>query len=52
MAALEFLASSKGRKLSFWSTLEEAKRQKHRVFFLTASGKRGEDGVWITSRAG
>lgn len=50
MAALEYLASSKGRTLSFWLTEEEAKRQKQRVFYL-AGGQRN-DGVWITSRAG
>ncbi len=50
MAALEHLASIRGRTLSFWLTEEEAKRQKQRVFYL--AGGRHEDGVWITSRAG
>ena len=52
MAALEYLASRKNRTLSFWSTREEAQRQKHRVFYLSASGGTDQDeGVWITSRA-
>jgi hypothetical protein len=49
MAALDKLAARKGRTLSFWSTREEARRQKQRVFYL-AGIARGE-GVWITSRA-
>ncbi len=48
MAALEYLAAHKRRKLSFWSTEEEARRQKQRVFYLSGSGV--NDGVWITSR--
>jgi hypothetical protein len=52
MAALEYMASIKQRTLSFWSSQEEAKRQKQRVFYLSASGDDGDDGVWITSRAG
>lgn len=50
MAALEHLASMRGRTLSFWLTEEEAKRQKQRVFCL--ADQRRDDGVWITSRAG
>lgn len=50
MAALEFLADLKGRKLSFWLSEQDARRQKNRVFYLdTGSGV--QDGVWITSRA-
>lgn len=45
MATLEYLASRKGRTLSFWPTREDAQRQKQRVFEL-------QGGVWITSRAG
>ena len=53
MAALEYLASKKNRTLSFWSTQEEAERQKHRVFYLYGSRRDDDDdGVWITSRAG
>jgi SWIM zinc finger len=51
MATLEYLASLKGRTLSFWLTNEEAERQKHRVFYLQSEDNRHE-GVWITSRAG
>lgn len=50
MAALEFLAGSKNRRLSFWSSEDEARRQKRRVFFL--KGRSDNTGVWITSRAG
>lgn len=49
MAALEYIAQHKRRKLSFWSTEEEARRQKQRVFHLSGGINR-EDGVWITSR--
>lgn len=49
MAALDFLASRKGRTLSFWTSPEDARRQKQRVFYLQGTGQR-EDGVWITSR--
>jgi hypothetical protein len=52
MAALEYMASMKHRTLSFWPSEEDAKRQKQRVFYLSASGDDGDDGVWITSRAG
>lgn len=47
MAALEYLAGRKARTLSFWSTADDARRQKHRLFLLTD----GDDGVWITSRS-
>ncbi|RMF82067.1 MAG: SWIM zinc finger family protein [Chloroflexi bacterium] len=52
MAALDYLASLKGRRLSFWRTREEAKRQRHAIFHLV-NGDDGDDddGVWITSRA-
>jgi uncharacterized Zn finger protein len=49
MAALATLAERKGRALSYWLTEEEARRQRHRRFFLTRTGERGE-GVWVTSR--
>lgn len=51
MAALETLAGRKGRTLSYWLTEDEARRQRHRRFFLTRVGdfERAE-GVWITSR--
>lgn len=49
MAALEYLANTKDRTLSFWGSREDAIRQKQRTFYLTTDGK---DGVWITSRAG
>lgn len=50
MAALEYLASFKERRLSFWSNPEDARRQKQRVFVLKS--QRGGEGVWITSRSG
>ncbi len=48
MAALEMMAAQKGRSLSYWLTEDEARRQRHKRFYLT----RGDDaeGVWITSR--
>jgi hypothetical protein len=48
IAALERLANTRGRTLSFWTSKEEAERQKHRVLYLT--GQRDGEGVWITSR--
>lgn len=48
MAALEMLASRKGRSLSYWLTEDEARRQRHKRFFLTRGGD--DEGVWITSR--
>lgn len=49
MAALDTLAARRGRKLSFWLTVEDAERQKHRTFRLVGRGQ--DDGVWITSRS-
>ncbi|NDJ85424.1 MAG: SWIM zinc finger family protein [Chloroflexi bacterium] len=51
IAALEYLAGLKGRRLSFWLTQEDANRQKHRTFYL-AGGRNRQEGVWITSRTG
>lgn len=54
MAALEYLAAKKNRTLSFWTSETEARRQKHRVFYLTHNDEDDDqdEGVWITSRAG
>lgn len=49
LAALDALASRKGRALSFWTDKQSARRQKHRILFLSG-GRRQSDGVWITSR--
>lgn len=49
MATLNFVAEQKGRKLSFWQTEADAKRQKNRIFELTRLN--GKEQVWITSRA-
>lgn len=46
MAALEYLANCKERTLSFWRTLDDARRQKNKTFHLTND----REGVWITSR--
>jgi uncharacterized Zn finger protein len=48
IAVLNHLAELKRSSLSFWPTQEDARRQKRRTFQLTS--KRGEDGLWITSR--
>jgi uncharacterized Zn finger protein len=50
LATLEYLASRKGRRLSFWLDEADARRQKHRTFRLIDA--REEGNVWITSRAG
>lgn len=49
MAALRYLAHSKGRTLSFWKSIDDAERQNHRVFYLT-SRQSPKHGLWITSR--
>lgn len=49
IAALEHLAEVRGRKLSFWTKREDARRQKRRLFLLPDTDD--QDGVWITSRA-
>lgn len=49
LAALEYMASQKARTLSFWQSEEEARRQKHRLFYLL--GQSPEHGIWITSRS-
>ncbi|NWF67528.1 MAG: SWIM zinc finger family protein [Chloroflexi bacterium] len=50
MAALEALAAKRGRKLSFWRSRDEARRQKRRIFCLRSAAP-SEEGIWITSRA-
>ena len=49
MATLNAVAEQKGRKLSFWQTEADAKRQKNRIFELASESS--NDQVWITSRA-
>ena len=49
MAALEALAKKRGKRLSFWHSQEEAKRQRRRVFCLRDQEAK-TDGIWITSR--
>lgn len=49
VATLEYLAGRKGRRLSFWPTEGDARRQKHRTFRLVDS-RDSNGGVWITSR--
>lgn len=52
IAALEALAARRGRRLSFWTDISEAQRQKKRIFYLRGTKLRAEEeGVWITSRA-
>jgi hypothetical protein len=48
IAALERLANTRGRTLSFWVDRKAAERQKQRVLYL--EGQRDNEGVWITSR--
>lgn len=50
IAALEHLAYKRGRRLSFWTSREQARQQKRRLFYLT-DGRRRDGGIWITSRA-
>jgi hypothetical protein len=49
MAALDYPANRKGRRLNFWLTEDDALRQKPRTFYL-AHPDRPDAGVWITSR--
>lgn len=46
MATLHWMAERKKKRISFWHTLEEAQRQRHRVLRLAAGG----DAIYITSR--
>jgi hypothetical protein len=48
MAALDMIASKKGKALSFWLTEDDARRQRHKRFFLSRGGE--AEGVWVTSR--
>lgn len=48
MAALAHLASNKNRKISFWLSQDDAKRQRHHMLRLAAG--RGGDNIWITTR--
>jgi hypothetical protein len=48
LAALNVLAQEKKRRLSYWLTPEEARRQKKALFQL--AGECSPDFVWITSR--
>ncbi len=48
IAVLEKLAERRGRRLSFWTSENEAQRQKRRRFYL--KGGKPSEGVWITSR--
>jgi hypothetical protein len=47
LAALEALALMRGKRLSFWHSREEARRQKKRIFCLRDPQS---EGIWITSR--
>jgi hypothetical protein len=48
MAALVYLATKQRRAISFWTDLEEAKRQRHRILRLAGAG--GDGDIYITSR--
>ncbi|MFN8376912.1 MAG: SWIM zinc finger family protein [Anaerolineae bacterium] len=49
LAALEALAEKRGKRLSFWRSQEEARRQRRRIFCLR-DHEAVNDGIWITSR--
>lgn len=48
MAALAHLASTKNRKVSFWLSESDAKRQRQHMLRLVGASK--SDGLWITTR--
>lgn len=48
MAALEKLAETQGRCVSFWLTREDAEKQHERVWQI---GGKAEESLWMTSRA-
>ena len=50
LATLEYMASLKERTLSFWKDEDSARRQKHRLFYLSGRNDDGNEGIWITSR--
>jgi uncharacterized Zn finger protein len=49
MAVLRTIAERQNKRISFWSTHEEAERQRHRVLRLTGDGW---EEIFITSRPG
>ena len=50
MAALTYLASRKHRAISFWSTRDDAARQKQRILHLLGDATPSDTGLWITTR--
>ena len=50
MAALQHLAGSRHRILSFWLDKEDAERQRHRMLHLAGDRRDGDNGIWITTR--
>ncbi len=49
MAALNYVATKQQRAISFWSDLEEAQKQRHRILRLTG-GMNSDGEIYITSR--
>lgn len=50
MAALTYLAERKQRAVSFWTTREDAERQRNRMLRLTGSRADEANSLWITTR--
>ncbi len=50
MAALAYLAESKGRGVSFWPTKDDAERQRNRILHLAGDLREEDNGLWITTR--
>jgi hypothetical protein len=50
MAALAHLAANKKRRISFWLSEDDARRQRNHT--LRLEGGRGGDPIWITTRPG
>src|SRR5215207_6652822 len=50
MAALQHLATTRNRILSFWLDKEDAERQRHRILHLAGDHRENDNGIWITTR--
>lgn len=50
MAALAYLAEARQRSVSFWSTKDDAERQRNRILHLAGDLRDDDSGLWITTR--
>lgn len=50
LAALQHLADTRKRALSFWLNKQDAERQRHRILHLAGDYRDQDNGIWITTR--